>query len=74
MAGIENIKISPYYRPFQWLPHTTLGKKLSKDEMRAAFETLQNSFGMFSGEVVKIGLAKTNPYRDIMNWNLKKDR
>ena len=74
LKNLEQVKISPYYRPFQWLPHTTLGKKLSKDEMKAAFESLQNSFGMFSGEVVKIGLAKTNPYRDIVNWNLEKDR
>ena len=66
----EEIKISPYYRPFQWLPHTTIGKKLSKEEMKVAFEVLQNSFGMFSGRVVKIGLAKTNPYRDIINFEL----
>ena len=66
----KNIEISPYYRPFQWLPHTTIGKKLSREEMKLAFETLQTSFGMFSGEVVRIGLAKTNPYREIINFEL----
>ena len=70
LAELEGVKISPYYRPFQWLPHTTIGKKLSKEEMKVAFEVLQNSFGMFSGDVVKIGLAKTNPYQDIVSWYL----
>ena len=71
LAAIEGVKISPYYRPFQWLPHTTIGKKLSKEEMKMAFEVLQNTFGMFSGEVVRIGLAKTNPYEEVANWELK---
>ncbi len=70
LSEVKEVEISPYYRPFQWLPHTTLGKKLSQEEMRLAFETLQTSFGMFSGEVVKIGLAKTNPYREIINFDL----
>ena len=30
LSNTNGIKISPYYRPFQWLPHTTIAKKLSK--------------------------------------------
>ena len=71
LSNKSGIKISSYYRPFQWLPHTTIAKKLSKDEMRIAFEVLQDSFGMFEGEVVKIGLAKPNPHRDIATWELQ---
>jgi len=70
VKNIEETKISPYYRPFQWIPHTTVGKKLEKEEMLAGFAALQNSFGMFEGNVVRIGLAKTNPYREIKNWEL----
>lgn len=70
LSQIEGVSISPFYRPFQWMPHTTIGKKLSKGEMQEAFQVLQNSFGMFEGEVVRIGLAKTNPYRDIVNWQI----
>ena len=70
LQKVEGIKISPYYRPFQWLPHITIGKTLSKEEMKAAFEVMQNSFGPFEGTVVKIGLAKPNPHRDIKIWNL----
>ena len=71
LSQIETIKISPYYQPFQWLPHTTVAKKLSKEQMQIAFEVLQNSFGVFEGEVVKIGLAKPNPHRDIATWELR---
>ena len=71
LSQIDGVKISPYYQPFQWLPHSTIGKTLTKEEMKIAFEVMQNSFGMFEGEVLRIGLAKPNPQRDIMNWELK---
>ena len=67
---IDDIKFSPYNRPFQWLPHTTIAKKLTEEEMLIGFQTLKNMFGSFSGEVVKINLAKVKPYREIMTWNL----
>lgn len=70
LSVLDGIAVSPYYQPFQWLPHATIAKKLSKEEMQAAFEVLQNGFGVFEGEVVKIGLAKPNPHRDIASWEL----
>lgn len=73
LVQMDGVKISPYYKPFQWLPHTTIGKTLSNEQMRVAFEVLQNSFGMFEGKVVRIGLAKPNPHRDIKSWELRKD-
>ena len=63
---MEGTNISPYYRPYQWLPHTTIGKKLAKDEMQKAFEIMQRTFVPFDGTVVKIGLARTNPYEEIV--------
>lgn len=70
--NMENISINRFYQPFQWLPHTTIGRKLSEKEMRIAFETLQKQFGVFSGTVTKIGIARTNPHRDIKVLELKK--
>jgi 2'-5' RNA ligase len=70
ISKIEDCSISKLYRPFQWMPHATIGKKLSPEEMRLAFEVLQNQFGPFIGTVTKIGLAKTNPYRDISVFEL----
>lgn len=70
LKEIEETKISPYYRPFQWMPHTTIGKKLEKEELLAGFAVLQKSFSMFQGNVVRIGLAKTNPYQEVKTWEL----
>ena len=70
LQDVEDVLIRKCYQPFFWFPHTTIAKKLSEEEMREGFAVLQNSFGMFSGEVVKIGLAKTNPYEDIAVWEL----
>lgn len=70
---IEGVKISRFYQPFQWMPHTTIGKKLSKEELRKAFEVMQNRFGPFEGIVTKIGLAKTNPYHDLVVVDIKNE-
>ena len=66
----EEVMVNQYYKPFQWMPHTTIAKTLSKEEMQVAFSVIQDSFGAFSGEVVKIGLAKPNPHRDIISWEI----
>lgn len=69
-SACKGIQINKYYKPFSWIPHTTLGHKLSAEEMCIAFETMQKQFGAFSGTVTKIGLAKTNPHRDIVSFRL----
>jgi len=62
--------VSPYYQPFSWLPHVTLAKQLSREQMLVAFETMQKRFASFEGIVTRIGIAKTNPHRDIKVWEL----
>lgn len=68
---VPETKMSPYYKPFHCLPHTTIGKKLTKQEMQMAFEVMQSQFQVLEGTVTKIGLASTNPYREIKTWELK---
>ena len=70
-SSMENISVHKYYQPYHWQPHTTVGRKLSETEMRLAFEILQKYFIPFEGTVTKIGLAKTNPHRDIIVYELK---
>lgn len=70
ISALDNISISKYYLPFQWMPHTTIAKKLSKEELMPAFEELEKNFTIFSGMVTRIALSKTNPYKDIMVWEL----
>lgn len=67
---VENISISKYYVPFSWIPHTTIAKKLTKEELMLAFEELEKNFTIFSGLVTRIELSKTNPYEVIIAWNL----
>lgn len=71
IESVPNVSVSRFYRPLQWLPHTTIGKKLSQDETLVAFKTLQNNFAMFGGTVTRIGLSKTKPYEEIKEWVLK---
>jgi 2'-5' RNA ligase len=54
----------------EWVPHSTIGKKLSRQEMKVAFDVLHNCFSPLEGTVVRIGLAKPNPHRDIASWEL----
>ena len=71
LGNVENTIVRRNYQPFQWMPHVTIGKTLTKEQQLVAFETLQNSFGPLEASAVKIGLSKTNPYLDIYTWNLK---
>lgn len=70
ISSVENISISRYYLPFHWMPHATIAKKLTREELLPAFMELERSFSMFSGRVIRIALSKTNPYEDIVVWEL----
>lgn len=67
----EGVSSSRYYQPFEWMPHTTLGKRFTPEQLVKAFQVMQNQFAPFVGRTVKIGLAKTNPYEDVEIFVLK---
>lgn len=69
VSADKDIKISKYYQPFQWMPHTTVGKKLGAVQLVKAFDVVQLDFKVITGSVNKIGLAKASPYEDIVTWN-----
>ena len=71
MKNREGILVDHRYKPFQWLPHSTLGKHLTSEQLIAALSVMQNSFAPFKGKATKIGLAKTNPYVDLEVIDLK---
>ena len=70
LGQIEETMCNPYYQPFHWLPHCTIGKQLSQEQMLQAFEVMQKQFVPVDAKVVRIGVAKTNPHRDIKVWEL----
>ncbi len=63
-ADISETTISKYYKPLSWLPHITLGKTLTISQLQEAFKVTQD-FKPFTGQIVKIGLAKVNPHDDV---------
>ena len=67
---IPEVRMSRYYQPMQWLPHITLGKKLSKEQMQEAFSVMQELFMPMEVTVAEIGLAKTNPHQDLIRVEL----
>ena len=71
LESMDETILSLYYQPFSWLPHCTIGKQLSKEEMQKALIELSVYFVPIDGYVTRIGVAKTNPHRDIKIWNLK---
>lgn len=70
VCNIPEVKISRFYQPLQWLPHITLGKTLTKEQMQIAFETMQDGFAPVTGCITRLGLAKTNPHEDLRMWKL----
>lgn len=70
LGQIEETIPSPYYQPFSWLAHCTIGKQLTKEQLQQAFEVLLNEFVPIDAKVTRIGVAKTNPHRDIKVWEL----
>ena len=71
LGQIDETILRPNYQPFSWLPHCTIGKQLSKEQMMQAFEVMQKQFVPVSGKIVRIGVAKTNPHRDIRIWEIQ---
>ncbi|MGN0436628.1 MAG: 2'-5' RNA ligase family protein [Wujia sp.] len=68
--GIEETEINRFYKPMSWLPHVTLGKKLSKEEMLLAVEIMQGNFAPFYGMATELGLARVNPHEDVVRFKL----
>lgn len=66
LENMQGVKFSPYYKPFSWIPHASLGKHLDENQLKQAFGLLLKEFNMFEGKVTRIGISKTNPHRDIL--------
>ena len=67
---INETKISKYYKPMSWIPHITLGKTLTKEQMLGAVGILQDGFVPMTAEITEIGLARVNPHEDIVRFTL----
>lgn len=70
ISDIPETTVSRFYQPHSWLPHVTLGKTLSKEQMRQAFAVVQDKFSVFEAQVTELGLAKVNPHDDVVRFEL----
>lgn len=67
---IPNVKFNPYYKPFSWIPHMSVGKHLDDKQMEQAFSVLVKQFVPIKAEITRIGFARTNPHEDIKLYEL----
>ena len=74
VKSIPECAVSRYYKPMSWLPHITLGKTLTKEQMQMAFSVMQESFVPFEAAITEIGLARVNPHSDVVRWKLKQQQ
>lgn len=58
------------YKPFFWMPHITLARRLTQEQLLEAFGVTISNFEPFEGMVVGLGIAKCNPHTDIRFWQL----
>ena len=72
-GNVDGIEFSPFYKPFSWLPHMSIGKHLNEKQMEEAFKTLVKNFVPMEAAITRIGVAKTNPHRDIKVYELKRN-
>ncbi len=70
ISEIQYTLLNRFYKPDSWLPHITLAKTLDEKQMRQAFDYVQKSFIPLEATITEIGLAKTNPHRDIVKVKL----
>lgn len=67
---LKDCSINRFYQQNAWLPHITLGKTLSKEQMQLAFGVLQKSFSPLEARIVELGLADTNPHEDLLRVDI----
>lgn len=70
VKDIPEANVSRFYQPLKWLPHITMAKTLTKEQMQIAFAVMQDRFTPLEAHITKLGVAKTNPHEDLITWNL----
>lgn len=68
---IDDNRLRNRYRPYSWIPHITMARKLNSKQLSIAFDTLSDCFEPMTIKVTKIALSKSHPYHDIATWCLK---
>jgi 2'-5' RNA ligase len=65
------VTLTEYYRPFKWMPHTTLATKLTAEQLYKAFSAVAAKFKPFGGTAVALSLASCEPFTELQAWKLE---
>ncbi|TYB31169.1 MAG: 2'-5' RNA ligase family protein [Candidatus Mcinerneyibacterium aminivorans] len=67
-----NDNINPYYLPENWVPHSTLGKNFSEEDLKKSLIELSKDFKPFAVEVNRISVVEFYPSRELFTFKLSK--
>ena len=70
MLGVI-VKLADYYRPYNWIPHTTLAAKLTPEQLNNAFVAVANKFAPMMGTTTAISFAACEPFNELKTWSLE---
>jgi hypothetical protein len=66
------VELNDNYKPFLWVPHTTLATKLTKEQMILAFDAVVEKFTPLVGTATRICLAQCERFTELKTWGLQK--
>jgi hypothetical protein len=64
-------RIHAHYLPESWIPHSTIGFELSKDEVALALSWLHGNFKSLAGTYNSIGLIEFVPVKRLAAFGLR---
>jgi len=67
----NKVTLADYYRPFNWMPHTTLATKLAVEQLSIAFTAVSAEFKPFQGKTAALSLVKCEPFTELRVWKLE---
>ena len=67
----ERVSLVDYYRPFKWIPHSTLATRLTAEQLNKAFEAVSLKFTHIEGAITALSFVRCEPFSEIMVWPLK---
>lgn len=71
---LDDVRFSPFYKPFGWIPHLSVGKHLTREQMEVAFKIMLEQFIPIKGQGVRIGISKTNPHKDLKVYYFSREK
>lgn len=67
----SKVKLGDYYRPYHWMPHTTLATKLTPEQFNQAFIAVSRKFTPMIGSVTALSLAVCERFEELKTWELE---